>query len=200
MTPVGASRRASSTTSARKRAAGTMTGTPSGIGASSRIRKYRSATMRAALTSGIDSLLEWFDADAFDRIEKNLVRPLTQLQVGSNNVFDDVRHFGIRHRRTDQRAKLGILVGAPADGHLEVFLAVLLDAKEADVTDVVVAAGIDATRDVDMEPAKIAGQIKIAETSRELLRHRNRARVGKAAVIETGAGDDVGDEPDIRSR
>ena len=40
----------------------------------------------------------------------------------------------------------------------------------------------------------------IAEALRQLLRDRDRARIGEAAIVEARAGDDVGDEPDIRRR
>src|SRR5215510_6390863 len=152
-TPVGASRRAISAASARKRAAGTITGTPSGIGASSRIRTYSSATARPPLTSRIDTLPEWFNADALDRVEKDLVRPRAQLEIGRHDILDYVRHLGIRNGRANERTELGILIGLPADRDLEEFLAVLLDAEETDVADVMMAAGIDTAGDVDVQPA-----------------------------------------------
>src|SRR5262249_56259481 len=77
------------------------------------------------------------------------------------------------------------------------FLAVLHDAEDADVPDVMMTAGVDAAGDVDVEPSEIAGQIEILEAARDLLGYRDRARVGQAAVVETGAGDDVGDEIDV---
>ncbi len=63
--------------------------------------------------------------------------------------------------------------------------------------DVMVTAGIDAAGDIDVQPSEIAGQIEVLETARDLLGHRDRARVGQAAVVEAGAGDDVGDQIDV---
>ena len=63
--------------------------------------------------------------------------------------------------------------------------------------DVMVTAGIDAAGDIDVQPSEIAGQIEVLETARNLLGHRDRARVGEAAVVEAGAGDDVGDQIDV---
>src|SRR5262245_3419844 len=100
--------------------------------------------MRPALTSRIDTLPERLDTDAFDRIEKDLVRPRAQLEVSFDNVLDHVRHLGVGHGRTDQGAEHRILVRLAPDGHLIELLAVLLDAEQADVTDVMMAAGIDA--------------------------------------------------------
>ena len=58
-------------------------------------------------------------------------------------------------------------------------------------------AGIDAARNIDMKPPEVAGEIGIAKSPRQFLRHRNRARIGQAAIVEPGASDDVGDQPDI---
>src|SRR4029079_10306110 len=142
MTPVGAWRSTSSRASTRSRAAGNMTGTPSGTGASSSTRTKRSSTMRPALTSGIDALLEWLDAETLDGIDEKLLRPLAQLEIGGRDVFDHIRDLVIGNGRTENLAELGALVGAAADGHLIIFLAVLLDAQDANVTDVMMAARV----------------------------------------------------------
>src|SRR5215470_2583398 len=157
-TPVGASRRAISAASARKRAAGTITGTPSGIGASSRTRTYSSATTRPPLTSRIDTLPERFDTDALDRVEKDLVGPRAQLEIGRRDVLDDVRHLGIGHSGANECTQLGILISLPADRDLEELLAVLLDAEQTDVADVMVAAGVDTAGDVDVKAPEAPGQ------------------------------------------
>src|SRR5437867_7248071 len=137
--------------------------------------------MRPALTSRIDTLPERLDTDALDRVEKDFVRPRPQLEISLDNVLDHIRHLGVRHGRTDQRAKHSVLVRLAADGHLKELLAVLLDAKEANVADVMMAASIDAARNVDMQPAEALREIEIAKPARQLLRHRDRARVGESA-------------------
>ena len=65
------------------------------------------------------------------------------------------------------------------------------------MADMVMAAGVDAAGNIDMQPPKAAGAIEILEALGDLLRDRDRARVGEAAVVEAGAGDDVGDKSDI---
>src|SRR5262249_30719851 len=197
MTPVGAWPNTSSRASAKSRVAGKITLTPSGTGASSSPRTNRSSAMPPALTSGIDPLLERLDADALDGIDERLVRPRAQLEIGGGDILDHVGDLAIGHRRPQNRAQLGILVGAAADGDLVIFLAVLLDAEDADVADVMMATSIDAAGDIDVQPAEIARQIEIAEAARDLLRHRDRACIGQAAIVEAGAGNDVGDEIDI---
>src|SRR4051812_17809123 len=100
-----------------------MTGTFSGSGASSRTCTNLSSTIRLPLTSRIDALLERFDADPLHGVEKNLIRPLAQFEVGGDDVFHHVRDLGVWHRRPKQRAKLRVLVGAAAERDLVEFLA-----------------------------------------------------------------------------
>src|SRR5262249_26237421 len=125
-----------------------MTATPSGTGASSSQRTKRSSTILPALTSRIDALLERFDAEALDGVDEQLLGLLAQLEIGRRDVFHHVGHLAIGYGRADQGAKLGLLVGAAADRHLVVFLAVLFDPENADVAHMVMAAGIDAAGNV----------------------------------------------------
>ena len=118
--------------------------------------------------------------------------------ISFDNVLDHVGDFRIGHRGADQRAHLGLLVSATADGDLVKFLAVLLDAKNTDMADMVMAAGIDAAGDIDVQPADQIGGVVVGEAPRQLLRDRDRARIGQRAVIQPRAGDDVGDEIDVR--
>ncbi len=90
----------------------------------------------------------------------------------------------IGHRGADQGAELGLLVGAAADRDLVELLAVLLDAENADVADMMMAAGIDAAGDVDVQPAEIAGEFEVAEPPGQFLGDRDRARIGEAAIVE----------------
>src|SRR5258708_4899446 len=143
---------------------------------------------RPFLMSGIDPLLEGLDAETFDGLHKALARPLPQFEVCGYDLLHHVGDFPVRDGRSQQRAKLGPFVGAAAEGDLVELLAVFLDPQNADMADVMVAAGVDAARNVDMQPAKVAGEIEIAEPPGQLLGHRNSAGVGKAAVIEPGAG------------
>src|SRR5262245_44395986 len=198
MTPVGAWRSTRSRASAISRAAGRITGTPSGTGASSSTRTNRSSTMRPDLTSDINPLLEGIDADATDRIDEQLVRAFPQFEIGGGDVLNDIGDLAIGHRRPQNLAELGVLAGAAADRHLVELLAVLLDTEDADVADVMVAAGIDAPRDVDVQPPEIVREIEILEAPRDLLGHRDGACIGEAAIVEAGARDDIGDEADVR--
>src|SRR5271156_4743145 len=177
-----------------------MTGTPSGIGASSSTRTKGSSTIWPDLTSGIDALPEWFNAGSLDCIDEQLVRAIAQLHVGRRNILDDIGHLRIGHRGTEQHAKLGVFVGLAAERDLIKLLTVFLDAENADVADMVMAAGVDAAGNVDMQPAEVAREVVVTETPGDFLRDRNRSRIREVAIIEARAGDNIGDEPDIRRR
>ena len=67
------------------------------------------------------------------------------------------------------------------------------------MADVMVAAGIDAAGDLDLAARRCSRATSRSREALEMsLRDRDRAGVGERAVIEARAGDDVGDEPDIR--
>ena len=66
--------------------------------------------------------------------------------------------------------------------------------------DVVVAAGVDAARDLDLQRPDVALPVEVGEGLGDLLRHRDRARRRQRAVVHARAGDDVRDQPDVRRR
>src|SRR6266849_10053306 len=148
---------------------------------------------RPFLMSGIDPLLEGLDAETLDGLHKALVRPLPQFKVCGYDLLHHIGDLPVRDGRPEQRAKFRPFVGTAAKGDLVELLAVFFDAQNADMADVMVAAGVDAARNVDVQPAKVASKIESAEPTCQLLGDRNSAGIGKAAVIEPGAGDDVGD-------
>src|SRR5262245_14042949 len=99
---------------------------------------------RPLLMSGIYALLEGLHAETLDGLNEGFVRLLPQFEVGGDDLLDHVSNLRIRDGRSEQRSKLRPLVGTATKGDLIEFLAVLLDAENADVADVMVAAGIDA--------------------------------------------------------
>src|SRR4030088_1129045 len=121
-----------------------------GISASSATGTNTSVVILPCLTSGIDPLPERFDAEPLHRVDEEFFRTVAQRQIGFDNVLDHVGDFGIGHRGPDQRAHLRVFVGTAADRDLVKFLAVLFDAENADVADMMMAAGIDAAGDIDV--------------------------------------------------
>ena len=63
--------------------------------------------------------------------------------------------------------------------------------------DVMMAAGVDTAGNVDVQPSEVVRQVEIAEPAADLLRHRDGARIGEAAIVEARASDDVGDQVDV---
>src|ERR1700760_3216928 len=177
--------------SSRNRAAETST-QPCGSSAPSATCAKGSSTIFPPLTSGIDALPERFDAQPLYRVDKKLLGRGAQREIGLDDVLDHVGDLVVLHAGADQRAELGLFVGAAADGNLIDLLAVLLDAENADMADMVMAAGIDAAGDVDMQPADQLGGVVVGEATRQLLRNRDRAGVRQRAVVQSRAGDDVG--------
>src|SRR5690606_10734627 len=64
-----------------------------------------------------------------------------------------------------------------AQKQLVVLGALSVDAEDADVARMVVAAGIDAAADLDLQLAEVALALGIGEALGDLLRHRQRTRV-----------------------
>ena len=77
------------------------------------------------------------------------------------------------------------------------FLALLVDAQNADMTDMMMAAGVNAARDIEAQFADIAQALRVAEAARQSLRDRDRSRIGEIAVIQSRARNDVAHEADI---
>src|SRR5579864_7452688 len=184
----------------RNRAAETSTAAPSGSSAPSGTCTKMSVTTLPFLTSGIDPLLERFDAEPLHGIDEKFVRALAQRKISFDDILDHIGDFRERNGGPDQDTKLGVLVGAAADGDLIEFFAVLLDAENADMTDMVMAACIDAAGNIDVQPADQFGGVGIGKASRQLLPDRDRTRIRQRAVIEAGTGDDVGNQIDVRRR
>ncbi|OGA28514.1 MAG: hypothetical protein A3I01_00445 [Betaproteobacteria bacterium RIFCSPLOWO2_02_FULL_65_24] len=84
-----------------------------------------------------------------------------------------------------------------ADGDLVELLALLVHAENADVADVVMAAGIHAARDVEVELADIVQVVQIVEAPLDRLGHGNGLGIGERAEVPAGAGDDVGQQADV---
>ena len=147
--------------------------------------------------------LERVDADAPDGVDETLVGGALRA-VGVDHGLDGVGHFVGRERRADHlagtpRAAERRAVGA-AERDLVPLLAVLVDAEDADVAAVVVAAGIDAAADVQVDVADVVELVEVGEAFGDLGRERDGAGVGQRAEVAAGAGDHVGDQADVRCR
>src|SRR5262245_28886592 len=100
--------------------------------------------------SGIELLLEGLEADAAIGIEERFA-VLAEVQVGVDDRLDGADHLVDAERGADDIADRGVLVGAAAQSDLVEFLAVLIDAQDADMAHMMMAASIDAARDLDLQ-------------------------------------------------
>ena len=91
-------------------------------------------------------------------------------------------------------------VDRAAEGDLIPLLAVFLDAQNADVPDVMMAAGVHAAGHLDLDFAEVVEIVEIIEAALDVARDADRAGVGEAAEIKARAGDHVGQRADIGGR
>ncbi len=82
-----------------------------------------------------------------------------------------------RERRSDDLRQRRVSSGIAAERDLVPLFAFLIDAENADVADVVMAAGVHASRDVQADVAEIVQIVDIVEALLNRLRDRNRLRV-----------------------
>src|SRR5260221_312213 len=134
----------------------------------------------------ITTFLEGLDADALHDVDEALGVAVALLEVALDQALDHVGDVGARERRPDDLAEgcaerrglarrpLPHLSLVAADLDLVPLLAVLVDAEDADVADVVVAAGVHAARDVEVELADIVLVVEILEAPLQRLVPRTR--------------------------
>ena len=130
-------------------------------------------------------------------MEKILSAVVAQSQIGVDDGFDGIDDPFRREAAPGDVADRAALVGAAAQCQLVALDAGLFQAEDPDVADVVVAAGVNAARDLDLEVADLSRPLRRAEALGDSLRHRNRSRGRQRAIIEARAADDVADEPDV---
>src|SRR6267143_1133029 len=172
--------------------AGTSGNSPFGPRSS---RRQLSATMRRSLISvAIYGFLEGFYPDAVHHVDEALGVAVAAREVTLDQLFDHVRDLGTREGRAPAGPDLALVA---ADLDLVPLLAVLVDAEDADVADVVVAAGIHASGNIEIDLADIVQIIEVVEALLNGFRHRDRLGVGEGAEVPARATDDVGEQADI---
>ena len=125
-------------------------------------------TCRPLMSVAIDAFLEGLDADAMHDVDEALGVAVAALEVALDQLLDHVGHLGARERGADHLAERGAVRPAgsalvAADRDLVPLLAVLVDAEDADVADVVVAAGVHAAGDVEVELADVVQVVEVVE-------------------------------------
>src|SRR5690606_19742262 len=139
----------------------------------------------------IDALLERVDSDTAEGVEEGFFFGAL-LDVDLDQLVDHVGHFLLGEGRAEDLRQAGLAAGAAAEGHLVELLALLVHAEDADVADVVVAAGVHAAGDVEVEVADVEQVVQVVEAALDGFGHRDRLGVGQGAEVAARAADDVG--------
>src|SRR3990170_1069652 len=144
----------------------------------------------ARSTSAIESLLEGLSPHAPPRIEEGLsVAALGE--VGVDDGVDRLRHRLGTETRADDGADGGVVLGVAAERDLVKLGAFLVDAQDADIAGMVMAAGVDAARHIEPERADQLLPRRIFEALGDLLGDGDRAGIGEIAIVEPRAADHV---------
>src|SRR5258708_17621226 len=162
-------------------------------------------TRRSLISVAIDLFFERFDSDAMHHVNEALGLAVAAFEVALDQPLDHVGRLRAREGWPDHLAQGSLRAGAnfalvTADLDLVPLLAVLIDAEDADMPDVVMAAGVHAAGNVEIELADVVQLVEIVEAPLDCFRHRNRLGVGQRAEIAAGAGDDIGEQPQVGRR
>src|ERR1700730_18499957 len=192
--PIRPVRRESASRSPDQRLSDTVAASPSGSDSLSSRWRQGSSTTRPSLSNGIERLLERRGADPAIGLGEALA-VAAQAEINLDQRVDSIGDLAARQRRADDGAERGVVVGAAADGDLVELLAVFVDAENADIAHVVMAASVNAARDLAGEIADLV--VARGKVLAQALGDRDRARVGETAIVVAGAGDDVAGEARI---
>ena len=88
-------------------------------------------------------------------LDKQFALVGAQVAIGVDNPFQGARHIVCLQARPGNRTDCGLLVGPAPKGDLIEFLTLLVDAENADMADMMVAAGIDAAGNIDVQAANV---------------------------------------------
>nr|GFA29209.1 hypothetical protein [Tanacetum cinerariifolium] len=144
----------------------------------------------------IDALLERVDADALIGVDEALVF-VAFLDINVDQLLDNVRHGVLCEGRTQDFAQAGVATGAAAQRHLIELFAFLVHAQNADMADVVVATGVHAARNIQVQLTNVEEVIQVIKPTLDRLGNRNRLGIGQRAEVAAGAADDVRQQTDV---
>src|SRR4051812_40978686 len=116
----------------------------------------------------IDAFLERLHTQATYRVDEQLLIE-APLPIDLDDARNGFGHLALPDRRPDHLAERGAAVDRAAERKLVPLLAVLIDAKNADVTDMVVTAGVHAAGDLDLDIAQIVEIVEVIEARLDLL-------------------------------
>src|SRR5690606_9906381 len=178
---------------ASHRSAGIKTGLSSGISMDSPAAGRGTTTQSslrivpsAAITSGIYPLLERIQTDPAIAVQKGfLFRPVFHVNI--DQLGDDLWHFLTSEGRPQNLADGGVVVRRSTQADLIELFAFLVDTQNTDVAHVMVATGVHAARNVEVDGAKVVQEVQVIKTTLDCFGHRNRLGVGQGAEIAARA-------------
>src|SRR5690606_3893092 len=128
----------------------------------------------ASLGSAIKGLLERRFAQATIGLDKCLVGAFASGDIGVDQRLDGLGQFLGFKSGADDLADGSLLGRVATQGDLVELAALFLNAQNADVADMVVAAGIDAARNLDLEIADLGLPLGLGKGAADFLRDRDR--------------------------
>src|SRR5262245_55117944 len=144
---------------------------------------------------GVNGLFEWFRPQAGVGGEEGLLWPRAQFQVGIDHLLDRIDDALGAKAWTGDAGQGRIFRARASEQQLVVLIAPLFDAQNANRPDVMVSAGVDAARNLDLEFAHLV--LARRQPRRDALGNGNGARIGERTVVKARAGDDVSREPGV---
>src|ERR1700682_4572611 len=126
----------------------------------------------------IGALPEGRQAHAAERVDEAFTLG-AQRARRLDNPLDGRCDFVLRYRRTDDFTQRSEAVRRAAEGNLVPLLAMLVDAEDADVADVVMPAGVHAAGHLDLDVAQVVPVVAIAAALLDILRAPERAGIGE---------------------
>src|SRR4029077_15205374 len=174
---------------AAARAAASAVGSSSA--SSSLVPETRSPVRRSS--SAIESLLEGRGTDPAPGGEEVLA-VVAVGKIGGDDGVDGIRHGFGPEAGADDGADLGVVLRAAAERNLVELGAFLVDAENADIAGMVMPAGVDAAGHVEAKRPDQLLTRRIFEALGDFLGDRDRAGIGKVAIIETWAADHVAEQ------
>src|SRR5688572_2468547 len=161
-----------------RRCHGNAMSPPAGSASSPLRISQSSLTNPLSLSRGIKSILEGLGAKAPIGSEEWFFLAASELQIGLDDFLDRVRYLFGGKARTKDLADRGAFGRRAAKRDLVEFLAPLIQTEYADMTDVMVAASIDAAGNIDFQRPDFLLPGKIGKPPRYPLRDRYRTSCG----------------------
>ena len=115
-------------------------------------------------------------------------------EIGVDDGVDRLRHGFGAEAGADDGADRSVVLRIAAERDLVELGAFLVDAENADIAGMVMAAGIDAARHIEAQRADQLLALGILEALGDLLGDGDRAGIGEIAIVEARAADHVAQE------